>query len=140
MNNNDQPSTPDCAQPATTYSLSDHDEKVSHLHSGSQCLPLYLRRFTGGWVYATILSHCVEYLEKQRKYEDANLVLKDLLAQNGFCTSSRGRWWDRLALNLEFHLGRKEEVSNRIYPLSLTVCVCVCVGVGGLPVTALTLR
>ncbi|XP_010147661.1 PREDICTED: fanconi-associated nuclease 1 [Eurypyga helias] len=67
-------------------------------------LPEYLRHFTVGWVYTRILSQGVEILQRLRKYEEAVQELQTLLSQDVYCTDSRGRWWDRLALNLHQHL------------------------------------
>ncbi|NXC01714.1 FAN1 nuclease, partial [Orthonyx spaldingii] len=67
-------------------------------------LPDYLRRFTVGWVYTRILSHGVEILQRLHKYKEAVQQLQSLLAQDVYCADSRGRWWDRLALNLHQHL------------------------------------
>ncbi|NXC39776.1 FAN1 nuclease, partial [Penelope pileata] len=67
-------------------------------------LPEYLRRFTVGWVYTRILSQGVEILQRLHMYKEAVQELQALLSQDVFCTDSRGRWWDRLALNLHQHL------------------------------------
>ncbi|XP_066052696.1 fanconi-associated nuclease 1 isoform X2 [Chamaea fasciata] len=67
-------------------------------------LPDYLRRFTVGWVYTRILSQGVEILQRLHKYKEAVQQLQSLLAQDVYCADSRGRWWDRLALNLHQHL------------------------------------
>ncbi|XP_061856483.1 fanconi-associated nuclease 1 isoform X1 [Colius striatus] len=67
-------------------------------------LPEYLRRFTVGWVYTRILSHGVEILQRLHMYKEAVQELQTLLSQDVYCTDSRGRWWDRLALNLHQHL------------------------------------
>ncbi|NXL23577.1 FAN1 nuclease, partial [Setophaga kirtlandii] len=69
-----------------------------------RALPDYLRRFTVGWVYTRILSQGVEILQRLHKYKEAVQQLQSLLAQDVYCTDSRGRWWDRLALNLHQHL------------------------------------
>lgn len=42
-------------------------------------------------------------------YEEAVKELENLLSQKIYCPDSRGRWWDRLALNLHQHLKRLEE-------------------------------
>ena len=70
----------------------------------------FLHRFSAGWVYARMLSIIVEYLEKQGRYKEANNLLQCLLSQELYCTSSRGRWWERIALNLDCHLRQKEKV------------------------------
>ncbi|NXX24533.1 FAN1 nuclease, partial [Nicator chloris] len=67
-------------------------------------LPDYLRRFTVGWVYTRTLSQGVEILQRLHKYKEAVQQLQSLLAQDVYCADSRGRWWDRLALNLHQHL------------------------------------
>ncbi|XP_062998685.1 fanconi-associated nuclease 1 [Elgaria multicarinata webbii] len=72
-------------------------------------LPEYLRRFTVGWVYTRILSRGVEVLQRLHMYEEAVEQLQDLLSQEVYCSDSRGRWWDRLALNLHQHLKDAEK-------------------------------
>ena len=78
----------------------------------------FLLPFTSGWTYTRILSRVTEYLEKKKRHKDANDILELLLSQNSFCTGSRGRWADRLALNYDHHLKKKSEVhqlSNNCY-------------------------
>ncbi|NXA33039.1 FAN1 nuclease, partial [Eudromia elegans] len=69
-----------------------------------RALPEYLRHFTVGWVYTRILSQGVEILQRLHMYKEAVRELQELLSQEVYCTDSRGRWWDRLALNLHQHL------------------------------------
>ncbi|KGL72368.1 Fanconi-associated nuclease 1, partial [Tinamus guttatus] len=69
-----------------------------------RALPEYLRHFTVGWVYTRILSQGVEILQRLHMYKEAVRELQELLAQHVYCADSRGRWWDRLALNLHQHL------------------------------------
>ncbi|XP_033708149.1 fanconi-associated nuclease 1 isoform X3 [Tursiops truncatus] len=71
-------------------------------------LPLFLRCFTVGWVYTRILSRTVEILQRLHMYQEAVKELENLLSQKVYCPDSRGRWWDRLALNLHQHLKRLE--------------------------------
>ncbi|XP_037590725.1 fanconi-associated nuclease 1 isoform X5 [Cebus imitator] len=93
-------------------------------------LPLFLRCFTVGWIYTKILSRSVEILQRLHMYEgqtagtqlksrdasrnsrplqkEAVRELESLLSQRIYCPDSRGRWWDRLALNLHQHLKRLE--------------------------------
>ncbi|KAK2894735.1 hypothetical protein Q8A67_011964 [Cirrhinus molitorella] len=77
--------------------------------SHQEHLPVFLRCFTVGWTYTRILSRGVEILQRLRRYEDAVEELKDLLSQAVYCVDSRGRWWDRLALNLQQHLKQHEQ-------------------------------
>ncbi|KAM9064338.1 fanconi-associated nuclease 1 [Sarcophilus harrisii] len=72
-------------------------------------LPLFLRCFTVGWIYTRIFSRAVEILQRLHMYEEAVEELKNLLSQKIYCLESRGRWWDRLALNLHQHLKRIEQ-------------------------------
>lgn len=44
--------------------------------------------------------------------QEAVEQLQSLLSQSTYCPDSRGRWWDRLALNLQQHLKKPEQVSN----------------------------
>ncbi|KAM4746922.1 LOW QUALITY PROTEIN: fanconi-associated nuclease 1 [Rhinophrynus dorsalis] len=71
-------------------------------------LPVYLRCFTVGWVYTRILSRGVEILQRLHLYEAVEL-LQSLLSQHIYCPDSRGRWWDRLVLNLHQHLKRTQK-------------------------------
>ncbi|XP_046721036.1 fanconi-associated nuclease 1 isoform X2 [Silurus meridionalis] len=77
--------------------------------SWQELLPMFLRCFTLGWTYTRILSRGVEILQRLRRYQDAVDELRSLLSQSMFCPDSRGRWWDRLALNLHQHLKCHEQ-------------------------------
>uniref|UniRef100_A0A8C2GJ67 Fanconi-associated nuclease n=1 Tax=Cyprinus carpio TaxID=7962 RepID=A0A8C2GJ67_CYPCA len=77
--------------------------------SHQEQLPVFLRCFTVGWTYTRILSRGVEILQRLRRYEDAVGELRILLSQSVYCVDSRGRWWDRLALNLQQHLKKHEQ-------------------------------
>ncbi|KAG8440398.1 hypothetical protein GDO86_006231 [Hymenochirus boettgeri] len=77
-------------------------------------LPVYLRCFTAGWVYTKILSRGVEILQRLHIYEEAVELLQILLSKQVYCSDSRGRWWDRLALNLHQHLKRTQSAISVI--------------------------
>ncbi|KAM9311867.1 fanconi-associated nuclease 1 [Gastrophryne carolinensis] len=77
-------------------------------------LPLYLRCFTVGWVYTRILSRGVEILQRLHLYEEAVELLHLLLSQHTYCLDSRGRWWDRLVLNLHQHLKQTQKAVSLI--------------------------
>nr|XP_057931968.1 fanconi-associated nuclease 1 [Doryrhamphus excisus] len=85
------------------------DLKGSHDLSHQEELPVFLRSFTTGWAYTRILSRGVEILQRLRQYEEAVSELQSLLLQDVYCPDSRGRWWDRLALNLHQHLKKPEQ-------------------------------
>ncbi|XP_075998743.1 fanconi-associated nuclease 1 [Genypterus blacodes] len=72
-------------------------------------LPLFLRSFSVGCAYTRILSRGVEILQRLRHYEEAVEQLQSLLLQSTYCPDSRGRWWDRLALNFQQHLKQPEQ-------------------------------
>ncbi|KAM7152580.1 fanconi-associated nuclease 1 isoform 1-T2 [Macrochelys suwanniensis] len=92
-----------CAK-ETWHELKNHPSLRCH-----RDLPEYLRHFTVGWMYTRILSRGVEILQRLHMYEAAVEELQNLLSQEVYCTDSRGRWWDRLALNLHQHLKRTEQ-------------------------------
>ena len=73
-------------------------------------LPEHLRCFTAEWAVTKMCYFGVEVLQKWRQYEEAVNQLEILLQQDVFCSDSRGRWYDRLALNLHQHLKRPEKV------------------------------
>ncbi|XP_071352403.1 fanconi-associated nuclease 1 [Trachinotus anak] len=83
--------------------------RKNHDLSHQEELPVFLRSFTTGWAYTRILSRGVEILQRLRQYEVAVEELRSLLLQSVYCPDSRGRWWDRLALNLHQHLKKPEQ-------------------------------
>ncbi|KNC84194.1 hypothetical protein, variant [Sphaeroforma arctica JP610] len=78
----------------------------------------YRRIYTAQWVYARILAVGVEVMEMKKLYEESVLLLSWLLGHERydgvFCANerkktrlgagSRGRWWNRLTLNLLQHI------------------------------------
>ncbi|XP_072291414.1 fanconi-associated nuclease 1 [Eucyclogobius newberryi] len=86
----------------------------NHNFSYEEDLPVFLRSFTAGWAYSRILSRGVEILQRLKRYEEAVVELQSLLSQSVYCQDSRGRWWDRLALNLHQHLKKPEQAIRAI--------------------------
>ncbi|KAL0968667.1 hypothetical protein UPYG_G00269950 [Umbra pygmaea] len=82
--------------------------------SNQEELPVFLRCFTTGWAYTRIVSRGVEVLQRLHRYTEAVEELRSLLAQSVYCPDSRGRWWDRLALNLQQHLKLTEQAISSI--------------------------
>lgn len=80
----------------------------AHFNSDPSNRSYFLKRYTAGWVYTRMLSSFVAVLEKIKDHEEANRLLELLLGQTTYCLGQRGRWWERLALNLATHLGKKE--------------------------------
>jgi len=68
----------------------------------------FLRRFTSGWVYCRTLEHLAERLESQKDYERAVELYGLLLSQTKFGLGHRGRWWERLVIDLSRHLKRAD--------------------------------
>jgi tetratricopeptide (TPR) repeat protein len=68
---------------------------------------LFLLRFSAGWVYASVLTVGVSFLEKMKDFHKAIEYL-ELLLDSPYCPNRRGHWWNRLALNFE-HIGRKDK-------------------------------
>lgn len=72
-------------------------------------LPTFLRPFGPGGKLTRLLFTSIELLERARRYDCAVSGLRRLLAQHALYATSRGRWWDRLALDLDRHLRRPAE-------------------------------
>ena len=70
---------------------------------------LFLRRYTPGWIYCRLLIEIASVLERKSMHQDAVDIYRLLLEQTVFCSSKRGKWWDRLALDLQKHLGLPDE-------------------------------
>ena len=75
-------------------------------------LPEHLRCFSAEWAVTKMCYFGVEVFQKWRQYDAAVNQLEKLLEQDVFCFDSRGRWYDRLALNLHQHLKRPEKVQR----------------------------
>ncbi|KAG8190340.1 hypothetical protein JTE90_014444 [Oedothorax gibbosus] len=74
----------------------------------SSSLPPFLKRYTSFHVYIRCMTQGVEALQRLRQYDEAVTLLKMLLKQKTYCQDYKGRWYDRLALNLEQHLKKRE--------------------------------
>lgn len=64
----------------------------------------FLKRFTPTWVYIRILDQIVTIWEGRKRFKEAVDLLELLLRQKEYCLGKRGKWWDRLVLNLDYHL------------------------------------
>jgi hypothetical protein len=78
-------------------------------------LPQHLRCFTAGAVYARFLTYGVEVLQFTKRYSEAVDQLRRLLSQTVYHVDYRGRWYDRLALDVDYHLKRPLEVNCLSY-------------------------
>ena len=77
-------------------------------------LPSFLRKFTSGSVLAYVLTKAVDVCEKLRRYDAAVGLLQTLLAQTVYLNDYRGHWRERLALDLDQHLGRPQEALEAV--------------------------
>eukprot|EP00124_Ichthyophonus_hoferi_P001287 Ihof_evm3s63 gene=Ihof_evmTU3s63 len=75
--------------------------------------PIFLRRYLTEWVEMRMLMTWSTHLETKKRFRDASSLLRDLLEVDLLAPASRGRLWNRLALDLE-HLKLLDE----------TVAVC----------------
>uniref|UniRef100_UPI00358E825A fanconi-associated nuclease 1 n=1 Tax=Myxine glutinosa TaxID=7769 RepID=UPI00358E825A len=93
-----------------SWTCIEQDEDFSH----ERDLPVFLRCYTAGWVHVRLRFRGVEVLQRHKLYKEAVVELRSLLGQELFCPDSRGRWWDRLALNLHHHLKHTQEAIEAI--------------------------
>lgn len=75
----------------------------------------FLRHFSMCGVYTRCRCLGVDVLQRLKEHRHAVKVLRDLLSQELYCQSRRGHWWDRLALNLEVHLGKPAEALKVVH-------------------------
>lgn len=68
----------------------------------------FLRRYSPGWVYTKLMASFIPILERAKAYKEANQLVETLLNQDCYCRGQRGKWWERLVLNLDRHLGERE--------------------------------
>uniref|UniRef100_A0A915EI40 Fanconi-associated nuclease n=1 Tax=Ditylenchus dipsaci TaxID=166011 RepID=A0A915EI40_9BILA len=86
----------------------DNEFKIRNYKS----LPKCVRKFSGAWVLIRCVYHLIEALQTIKDFERAVRLLQFLINDEGvrmFCHSVRGVWYNRLTLNLDFHLKRKDE-------------------------------
>jgi len=85
--------------------------RFSFFQPFSAKLPIHLRCFSAEWVYTKMCYLGVEVLQKMKHYDKAVEQLESLLQQDVYCADCRGKWWDRLALNVHQHLKQPFKVS-----------------------------
>jgi hypothetical protein len=100
----------------------------------------FLARFTVGWIFANLVYHAIPLLgsnllsytvlllililsEKYKQLADGILYYRVLLS-SWYIPGRRGKWYNRLAINLE-HLGRKVDKKELEECSSSKECVCV---------------
>ena len=82
------------------------------ISSYDAALPEHLRVYTAGSVWVRVLTLGVELMQFVKDYTAATEQLESLLAQSVYHPDYRGRWHDRLALNLDHHLKERDRVSQ----------------------------
>jgi len=74
-------------------------------------LPLFIRRFTAGSVYACALTKAVEACKKHKdRLLECVTILQELLHQDVYLPHYRGKWYEELALILQVHRKCFEQV------------------------------
>ncbi|GFT37748.1 hypothetical protein NPIL_467591 [Nephila pilipes] len=90
------------------------DQCTSDFADRAASLPSFLKRYTSFHVYVRCMTQGVEVFQKLRQYKEAVSLLKRLLKQTVYCQDYKGRWYDRLALNLEQHLKQPDKALKAI--------------------------
>ena len=88
-----------------------------------QQLPVFLRSQTAGHVYTRCLSHMVQSLEQGKQFERAVTILRDLIDQDTYCHAYKGKWFERLTIDLERHLKKPEDALEAVQQSLLDECV-----------------
>ena len=94
------------------------EEEVNHVTE----LPCFLQRFSSLAVLTCGLSKGVELLEKDRQYEEAVKLLRQLL-DSPHLPRYRGHWYERLSLDLDSHLKSPKEALQVVEQALLDVNV-----------------
>lgn len=78
-------------------------------YSHVQSLPVFLRNATAGHVLLRCLSHLIGAFETLKNYEMAVKLCKMLVGQDVVCLSYKGKFYERLAIDLERHLKKPND-------------------------------
>jgi len=107
-----QPSTSAAACAASSSAQHHHPQQGSSSSGddadSAKYRHVFLRRFTAEWVHAGVAWHSVQILEKRKQYEEAVARLR-LLLHSQLSVHRRGKWYNRLTINLHRNLSRSEE-------------------------------
>lgn len=82
---------------------------ASGVYRQDQSLPVFLRNQTAGHVYTRCLSHMVQSFEQSKHHAQAVSVLRNLIDQDTYCLSYKGKWFERLVIDVEKHLKQPGE-------------------------------
>lgn len=86
-----------------------HKIFTNRYHVSDSLLPTYLRNQTAGHLYTRCLNHLVTVLEQQKSYQKAVEILRLIIEQEVYCQYYKGKWLERLAIDLEKHLKKPNE-------------------------------
>ncbi|XP_057306805.1 fanconi-associated nuclease 1-like isoform X2 [Hydractinia symbiolongicarpus] len=92
----------DCVKAENIYNIA-RNKLLQIIDTYDNTKPYWICCFTELWIITRICTNCVDLLEKQRKYDEAVVLIKLLLAQKNVCLASRGGLWERLAIDIERH-------------------------------------
>lgn len=89
------------------------DGYMDFIHSPSfECaksLPVYLRNATAGHVFLRCLTHLIGAYETKKLYQEAVDLCRILLDQDVFCLSYKGKFYERIQIDLERYLKKKDQ-------------------------------
>lgn len=74
-----------------------------------QKIPEFLRNQTPGHVYIRCLHHVTGVLETKKHHERAVQIFQKLLKQNIYCQTYRGKWVERVTIDLHKHLKKPRD-------------------------------
>jgi Fanconi-associated nuclease 1 len=92
----------------------DGGDDGGYIYSCSEPSVTFWSHFTAGYVCVQVLIYCVECYEKLRDYKRANELLVLCLSQDKYSHRRRGKWWERLILNLHYHLNQPNQCLSQI--------------------------
>lgn len=82
----------------------------SALNDYAKSLPLFIRRYTSGSVYAYAMTKALEAFKKCKdQLSECVIMLEELLCQDIYLPQYRGKWYDQLALLLQVHLKKCDQ-------------------------------
>ena len=95
-----------CVQASSGYSaFKDSCKTYSHVKS----MPTYLRNATAGHVFLRCISHLIGAFESMKMHQQAVALCKVIVSQDVVCLSYKGKFYERLAIDLERHLKKPGE-------------------------------
>jgi Fanconi-associated nuclease 1 len=97
----------ECLEPAAlklAHQSAKHKERIDRDEGKTY---YFLLRYTAGWIYSRIVDSAISILESKLKRHDAATQYLYTLLDSPFHIGSRGKWYERLALDYQQHLKQK---------------------------------